>query len=376
MIGRLLAPSLGLWLCLSWGGCAGAADANVQVRLFEACAPPRTIGVSGPFEVLYPMSRRMPPGSYELAARGGKVELLALKHRERRPAITAERLVLRGPAKGLALTYPGKPARRYRGTITLGPAGRGALSIINELGAREYVTAVVGSESPPGWPAEALKCQAVLTQTRLCRYRTGDLLGDSTQQEAYLGAAYERPEVKAAVNAVWGWILTYDGRPVTPYYHAACAGRTSDGGEYFHRPGLFPYLRSVRCSYCFRSPFQDKKRSVIPYRVYRQALKRGVPLISKTDAAGRPIELKSDNSTSTTGYDYWITVGQKLGWDKVPGTRFSLSLAKDGAVVFESTGAGHGVGLCQWGASELARCGWSFRSIMQYYFPGTTVTRR
>jgi stage II sporulation protein D len=175
---------------------------------------------------------------------------------------------------------------------------------------------------------------------------------------------------------VWGLTLTYDGRPIYPYYHAACAGRTSDGEQYFNMPGLLPYARSVECSHCFRSPFHGKKRSVVPYRVYQQALNGAVPVISRIDAAGRPVELMMDNGKSVSGYDFWIKVGQKLGWDKVPGTRYDLMVAKDGSVVFESSGAGHGVGLCQWGAAELARQGWSCRSILKHYFPGTRVAGR
>ncbi|HEY9868907.1 MAG TPA: SpoIID/LytB domain-containing protein [Candidatus Obscuribacterales bacterium] len=375
MIGPFLAVCLGLCLCSSWATRACATEDNVRVSLFEAFAPPRAIGVSGPLEVLYPTARSLPPGSYELAARGSKVELFALKNPERRPAITAERLVLRGPMAGLALTYPGKQARRYRGTIMLVPSSRGTLRIINELAARQYVTAVVGSETLPGWPAEALKCQAVLTQTRLCRYRPGDKLADSTQQEAYLGAAYERPEVRAAVDSVWGWVLTYKGRPVSPFYHSACAGRTSNGEDIFGPSGRLPYLRGVICGFCSRSPFQKVKRSVIPYHVYREALGEEVPVISNTDLAGRPIELRLNNGTTKGGYDFWIAIGQKLGWDKVPGTRYSLSRKTDGPVVLESTGAGHGVGLCQWGAAQLARRGWSFSQILRFYFPGTSVAR-
>ena len=38
-------------------------------------------------------------------------------------------------------------------------------------------------------------------------------------------------------------------------------------------------------------------------------------------------------------------------------------------------GAGHGVGMCQWGALGRARAGFSYQEILSAYFPGTEITR-
>jgi stage II sporulation protein D len=46
-----------------------------------------------------------------------------------------------------------------------------------------------------------------------------------------------------------------------------------------------------------------------------------------------------------------------------------------GQLTLEGTGAGHGVGLCQWGAIGRARAGQPYRRILATYFPGTTVER-
>jgi stage II sporulation protein D len=42
-------------------------------------------------------------------------------------------------------------------------------------------------------------------------------------------------------------------------------------------------------------------------------------------------------------------------------------------VRFLGSGSGHGVGMCQWGASELARRGKSYRQILAHYYPGTSL---
>ena len=56
----------------------------------------------------------------------------------------------------------------------------------------------------------------------------------------------------------------------------------------------------------------------------------------------------------------------------VPSTQFVVeSVGQD--VVISGYGAGHAVGLCQWGAKELAEQGYSFSSILRYYYPGTEL---
>jgi stage II sporulation protein D len=58
---------------------------------------------------------------------------------------------------------------------------------------------------------------------------------------------------------------------------------------------------------------------------------------------------------------------------------FRLFVTRDGSVVArlvaQGSGAGHGVGLCQWGAIGRAQAGQHYRDILATYFPGTTVGR-
>jgi len=56
-----------------------------------------------------------------------------------------------------------------------------------------------------------------------------------------------------------------------------------------------------------------------------------------------------------------------FGWGLFPSYRFDLA-TRDGNVLIRGTGLGHGVGLCQTGAMELAKMGWSADAIMNFYF--------
>jgi stage II sporulation protein D len=44
---------------------------------------------------------------------------------------------------------------------------------------------------------------------------------------------------------------------------------------------------------------------------------------------------------------------------------------KSGKIVFTGRGFGHHLGLCQWGARQMVRDEWGYKSILRYYYPGT-----
>ncbi|HHW13430.1 MAG TPA: stage II sporulation protein D, partial [Firmicutes bacterium] len=66
-----------------------------------------------------------------------------------------------------------------------------------------------------------------------------------------------------------------------------------------------------------------------------------------------------------------LELREKLG---LRSTRFTWRWTGDG-VEFHTVGNGHGVGLCQYGANGLAKLGRSYKEILAYYYPGTTLQR-
>lgn len=372
-------PCLGLLLSLLFGAGLGlvamkgwaAFPERVRVRLFEAYPQARRFQVDGAIQVLEP-TRAIPllRSPFLLESQGGR--LVARCGHRQVLCYQGSRLTLAAAdSQGLRLTaWVGSrwlPQRRYTGTLTVQSQG-GALRLLNTVSARHYVAVVISSETPPGWPLEALKAQAVLTQTRLQRYRLGDLLGDSTQQEAYLGEAYLKPQALLAVAGVWGQVLREQGQPMVPYYHASCAGRTSDPAFFSgavtngHASGGKP------CPYCRLAPFSKPTVSTLSAAQWRGIFPQGTARVLSMDASGRPLQVAVGRQR-LSGYQFWLRVGQAWGWDKLPGTRFQLQCLPDGQVRLRSTGAGHGVGLCQWGAAAMARQGYTYRQILQYYFP-------
>jgi stage II sporulation protein D len=42
-------------------------------------------------------------------------------------------------------------------------------------------------------------------------------------------------------------------------------------------------------------------------------------------------------------------------------------------ILFRGKGFGHGIGLCQEGAMQMIRKGFSYKEVMQYYFSGAKI---
>ncbi len=363
------------------------------MALFSATGGCSSLQVSGPFAVTGNSSFQLQPGVYTITARKNSV-LLVSKGNGRRRIIQQRLFSLKG-ASGAPLTVaiPGKPARQYFGTIDICSqgqdepptgelsgrftvtAGRRQLKIINSVSRRDYVASVVASEMPAGAPAEALKAQAVLANTQLAKLPAGKILDDSTQIQSYLGAPKARPEAYAAVDQIQNQILNYGHRPIEAFFHSTCAGRTSKPEAIFGSQRGFPYLTNVRCTNCERSPFFNPLTVIIPKAKFATVFGAELPRITAVDVAGRATEMRYEfhgKTVVSSGYQFCLKLGQAFGWGKAPGTRFTL-LEQNGEVQIKSTGAGHGVGLCQWGAIGMAKKKMNYKQILEFYYPGATI---
>ncbi len=369
----LFAAVLGMAL---WMGSARAAlPSQVRVRLFEAHPKFQAFRLQGALRIQGGAGSSIPASLLTVGQSQGRLwvrcgKLQGMCYQGTRLTVQA---IGSKPIQVTALHGTiTLPARRYTGQLAF-LTHEGRLTVFNTLPARHYVAVVISSETGPTWPLEALKAQAVLTQTRLNRYKLGDVLGDSTQQEAYLGEAYLKPNAEQAVRAVWGQTLTRNGQVIQPYYHASCGGHTSDLRLFAGKPMASGQSDGVVCPYCQRAPFAQPTVSVLNVTqwqsVYPQIpLKESIPKVTRVDASGRPLQVQV-GTLRLSGYQFWLQLGQRLGWDKLPGTRFQLQAFPNGKIRLSSTGAGHGVGLCQWGAAAMARQGKRYHQILKFYFP-------
>jgi len=273
--------------------------------------------------------------------------------------------------------------KRYRGWVELRKKQNGLLLVVNDLDLEEYLMGVIAAEVPPDWEFDALKAQAVASRTyamyekRMAGKRPYHILSTITSQ-VYNGVNGEHGKAVKAVKETKGLILTYQGKVIPAFYHANCGGHTENASEIWGIDA--PYLKGVdcECQNILKDGIWEKRISV---SLLADVLRRqGYRINDISDIAidgitpaGRVknVTLRSARGTTTVPAE---TIRAALGSTVIPSVFFELELS-EGEAVFSGRGSGHGVGLCQWGAKQMAGEGHDFKAILAHYYPGAVLVR-
>ncbi|MCE2390467.1 MAG: SpoIID/LytB domain-containing protein [Proteobacteria bacterium] len=242
-----------------------------------------------------------------------------------------------------------------------------------------YVERSVEAEVYASWPDETLKAQAVISRTYALYERGRNAASPHDVEASVLSQVYAESEVssrvRSASRATRGQYLSYEGAPILAAFHASSGGRTASAEEVW---GLnLPYLRMVA------SPDDAAPDYFWSYEIELADLLDALREAGYAAAAerGEPVRIES---RSESGRVAWIEIGevrlsghelrQVLGGRARRSARFEVRRSGTG-VRFLGSGAGHGVGLCQWGARELALQGRTYAEILAHYYPGTRLAR-
>jgi len=298
------------------------------------------------------------------------IKVLILNETNPRVPARNEKMEKIGSMKGNLLVM----GSRYSGDIDMW-RGDGGLYIVNELPLEEYVKDVVAAEVGQNWDMEALKAQAVISRTYAVYQKMMSTdssiyeIASSVINQVYKGSS---PDVRIAyaVSQTNGEILTFEGKPVEAFYHSTCGGKTENPEEVFGKS--YPYLRSVE-SPCDLSPYSTWEREIPREEVEKGLNISGIREISikSYTSTGRVKQLAIRTHSGVVAVNA-TDLRKTLGWSRLPSTKFALSRDGD-SFLFKGSGYGHGVGLCQWGALQMAREGKGYRDILSFYYPGTAI---
>jgi stage II sporulation protein D len=196
--------------------------------------------------------------TYYVRRRGARLQLLS----PRRKRMGTYSAPLHVTGRGGAVILRGRAANgrysgAYRGAIDFSPGVFSGVDAVNSLPLDAYVQGVVPDESPPSWPIEALKAQAVAARTyavaTMKPSSTFDLYPD-TRSQVYGGVAAEEASTNQAVAETRGEVVTYNGQPVVTYFFSTSGGRTEDVENTPLGNEPRPWLKSVDDPYDDTSP--------------------------------------------------------------------------------------------------------------------------
>ena len=94
----------------------------------------------------------------------------------------------------------------------------------------------------------------------------------------------------------------------------------------------------------------------------------------KRGPSGRIYELEIEGTKSTVTIGKELEIRRTLSKSHLFSSAFVVEKTQDGFIL-KGAGWGHGVGLCQIGAAVMAAKGYTYREILQHYYPETTLGR-
>ncbi len=287
-------------------------------------------------------------------------------------------------------------AVKYHGILLIYALGEGKLALVNEVDLEDYLKGVVGKEMNLAEGEEALKAQVIAARTyavheqrleRLRRVRGEKFdLYDDERSQVYGGMERETPLASRLVDTTRGQFLVYEGRLVRAFYSSTCGGATEPAWEVMGEEcGRMPPLAGRKCEYCERRAlYRWESPVVIPKKeIAERCLPDGMKNmrirsleITRTLPGGRALEL----TVELEGTSKKVRLHAVEDFRRNLPSRFRSTLwdrieDRGDAVAIYGRGYGHGAGMCQVGAYEMARDGKSSSEILGYYFPGAAVQK-
>ena len=265
-------------------------------------------------------------------------------------------------------------------------AVHGELRVVLTMDSERYVALALRGEAGAKEPLESLKAMAIAVRTfaleNAQRHRgEGFDLCDSTHcQVLKFGTPSEL--VERAVRETAGETLWFGARRALVFYTQNCGGESEDASQAW--PGTrAPYLKAHADPYCTRHGTAQWHAEIAVSDLERVAQSAGwklprqidaVRVIRRTDT-GRVLRLEflgDGVAGPVTASSLRFALNRELGWNQLRSDWYSVTL-RGGLLDFDGRGHGHGVGLCQAGATEMAAEGHSAADILGFYFPGTRV---
>lgn len=295
----------------------------------------------------------------------------------------------------------------YSGRIEVWSDEEG-MAIVNELSLESYLCKVVPSEMPSSYEMEALKVQAVCARSYAVRQMQDYAypqyeahVNDSTEFQVY-NNSYPADRASQAVAETKGQVVWYRGMVATTYYFSTSCGKTTDmeawgnavteGNAYLQSVNVCgesgDYEKDLPWYHWSACISQDVMKGLIEnYAGVDMGVLENVE-VTKKGPGGIAAELTATGTRETVvistenkirtalggkGYSITKNDGTTLDSQKLLPSAFFEIEKKETIYYIEGGGYGHGIGMSQNGANEMAKAGMDYREILNLFYSGISV---
>ena len=292
----------------------------------------------------------------------------------------------------------------------------GTWTLIQRIKFDDYLKGVLPYEIGANSPLEALKAQAVIARTwgiynserfNMDKYH----LCVTTQCQVYKPPKAENKKVKRAIEETSNLIITYRKKPINSFYHGSNGGISANSGEswqiadnsyfkpaidgskslnksltvpirtkaelnhflnfdtekfYGSNHSLFRWEKKISSlnivDHLIKNKLIESNDTVLDINVLERGISgRATKLEIRLKKMNKPIILVKDDIRRILSF--------------LPSNLFIINKLNDNLWLFRGGGFGHGVGLSQSGAIEMAELGFSYQQILNHYYKGTKLQK-
>lgn len=249
----------------------------------------------------------------------------------------------------------------------------GLFTLINDVNFEKYIAAVVECEGGPSAPVEYYKSQAILCRTYAVKYfdkhiKEGYSLCDDVHCQVYKNRCHRNRDIAAAAIGTTGLVVVDDKlNVISATFYSNSGGQTANSEDVWQ--SAQPYLRSAP------DPYSKGQRNyewskTIPLDDWRKYL---ISKGAKVSANDTDFEFTQPTRKAVLTYRGMTiptkTIRAEMG---LRSSFFDLKVKGD-KLIIDGRGYGHGVGLSQEGAMNMAKQGYRYDQIINQYYQGVNI---
>ena len=290
--------------------------------------------------------------------------------------------------------------QEFAGELEIRNNPDGTQTAINTLDLEDYLCSVISSEMNANSPMELLKAHAVISRSWAIRAmqkpnHEGYHVCADDHCQRYEGLRRMNERAVQAVRETAGQVLLYNDEVCDCRYYKCCGGKSEIWRTCWEDKDV-PYIQSVECPYCGRvsaktlrlvlNDYDQETKDFHDWKVTYADDELDEIVNSKHPGIGHVIALEPIHRGESGRIDSLRIVGS--GRTEVIGKELNIRYAlsrkclysswfevqhENGLWTLTGHGWGHGAGLCQIGAAQMAEEGFTYDKILAHYYVGTRI---
>ena len=301
---------------------------------------------------------------------------------------------------GIGFHWDRHEDQEFAGDLEIRNNPDGTQTAINTLDLEDYLCSVISSEMNANSSLELLKAHAIISRSWAMRAmqkpnHEGYHVCADDHCQRYEGLRRMNERAVQAVRETAHQVLLYHDEICDCRYYKCCGGRTEIWRTCWEDIDV-PYIQSVACPYCGRvsaktlrlvlNDYDQETKDFHDWRIsytddeLDEIVNARYPRIGHITsieplhrgASGRIdlLRITGTNRTETIGKE--LNIRYALSRKCLYSSWFEVT-HENGLWSLNGHGWGHGAGLCQIGAAQMAEEGFTHEQILAHYYVGTRI---